>query len=550
MTKIDNFNQQQFEDKIAFEVEDKNLPSISYSLVSRDGMLATGTMQRKGLNHQFTDKTRFRIASQTKMFTSICLMQLVEQGLIDLDVDVSNYLPDFRPKNPFSGENAGPLGDEVTLRKLMSHTAGMVREPKSGHYLDDSNPPLEKTVNELASSVLKNDPSAGIFSYSNAGMAVVGSVVERVSGQTYADYLSENILKPLGMSDSSISSNPTILANLAPAYMWTVDSDVPAPVFDLGGFPAGNIYSTLSDMSRYMICLLRGGFTPEGHRIVSPSSLEQMWTVVGHRPQGYPGLSDYGLGFGVSQLDAWRSVGHGGAVYGFASQISLLPLAGLAIEIISTMDMTNNIVNHLADSGLRMALAAMNMGSPPMPRRTYQKVSTEHFQTLPGHYKNQENNEIVEIIERNGKLFLLGDGMPLQIKPKTGNQFGVDGRLYGEGSDYEFLDLDFSLSGKMIWKNQSWDKTQVIDETPVDPELEPHLGTYGPDINITTLSFQNGNLTCLIEYFYSHICTPLGNNRFKMNGSLYPDEILELGANDENGQPGIRVGPMFLARRS
>jgi CubicO group peptidase (beta-lactamase class C family) len=543
------FDKEQFEERIAFEVKDKEIPSISYTLVSRNSVLASGHVQRDDLSYNFSDETRFRIASQTKMFTCICLMQLVEQGLVDIDVDVSLYIPGFQPKNPFISEKGGPFGNEVTLRKLMSHTAGLIREPKSGHYLDDSNPPLGQTVNELASSELKFDPSASVFSYSNAGMAVVGSVIEHVSGQSYGDYLTTNILKPLGMSDSAIYSDSAILDELAPAFMWTIDSDLPAPVFDLGGSPAGNIFSTLPDMSRFMICLLRGGFLPDGHSLVSPSTLEQMWLIGGQRPKGYAGLSDYGLGFGVGKLDDWHTVGHGGAVYGFASQISMLPLAGFGIEIISTLDMTNNTANHLAESGLRLALAANKMGPSPTKRRAYSEISTEQLQSLPGHYKNQENEEIAEITRRNDKLYLIGDGVPLQIKPKTDTQFYVDGRLYSEGSDYEFLKLEFPQPEKMIWKNQTWAKTTIV-KGQVDAEIEPHLGTYGPEINITTLSYQNNELVCLIEYFHSHICKPIGNNKFIMNGTLYPNETLELGATDEMGQLGIRVGLMFLKRRS
>lgn len=540
---------EQFEKRIAFEVADKDLPSISYILISREETLASGHVLHASADYELSDKTVFRIASQSKMFTAICLMQLVERGQVDIDVPVSQYIPDFNPQNPFAGKASGSLGEDVTLRKLMSHTAGLAREPQSGHYIDDSNPPLAKTVDEMGNSVLKNDPSAGIFSYSNAGLATVGSVVERVSGQSYADYLTANILTPLGMSNSTIVINDAIHDALAPARMWTLDGDVPAPVFDLGGAPAGNIYATLPDMARFMTCLLRGGFTPEGKSIISPASLSQMWTIIGSRPKGYPGLKGYGLGFGVSALDGWKSVGHGGAVYGFGSQFALLPHAGLGILAISTLDSTNNIVNQLSESGLRLALAANNMGKSPAPRRTYLAISTKQLETLPGHYKSQKNNEITEIIQRHGQLYLLGDGMPLQIKPKSGNQFGVDGRLYGEGSDYDHLDLDFSTPGTMVWKGQDWTRIEHNDDAPVDAEIAPHLGTYGPDINITTLSYRNGELVCLIEYFCFHTCKPLGDNRFKMVGTLYPDETLELDAVNEDGQRGIRVGPMFLARR-
>ena len=539
----------EIEARIAFEVADKEIPSISYSLVGREGLIARGYVQRKDLDHALSDKTAFRIASQTKMFTSICLMQLVEQGLVDLDVPVSTYLPGFSPENPFRDEPEGNFGPEVTLRKLLSHTAGLIREPASGHYLDDSFPPLAKTVDEVGRSTLKIDPSVGVFSYSNAGLGVVGRVVEKVSGQAFADYLTSHVLAPLGMHDSAIHSNLAILSNLAPAYMWTLDSDTPAPVFDLGGIPAGNIYATLPDMDLFMTMLLRGGFTNDGADIVSPSSLSQMWQVVGKRPTGHAGLKGYGLGFGVSQLNGWLSVGHGGAVYGYGSQLTVLPGAGLGIVMISTLDCSNHVVHRLTETSLRLALWANKMGKSPELRRSYQPISENQIATLPGRYKCDENDEFAEVIAKNDKLYLIGDGMPLQIKPTSGGEFRIDGRLYGEGSDYAHLELSFPKPATMQWKGQNWSRTDAPDDTAPPPDIAAHLGEYGPDINITTLGFANGALTCMIEYFYLHRCAPIDGNRFKMQGTLYPDETIVLGAVDEAGRSGITIGPMFLARR-
>jgi hypothetical protein len=79
--------------------------------------------------------------------------------------------------------------------------------------------------------------------------------------------------------------------------------------------------------------------------------------------------------------------------------------------------------------------------------------------------------------------------------------------------------------------------------------LAPHLGEYGPDISITNLTYENGSLMCLIEYFHSHRCVPVDGKFYKMFGTLYPEETLELDAEDEAGNRGIRVGPMFLKRR-
>lgn len=539
-----------FEDLIRHEVEDKAIPSISYALVDREGLLAEGHIQRHDRRFDMRADTCFRIGSITKTFTSLAIMQLVEKDLIDLDVDVSEYLPGFQPLNPFVGRESGPYGSQISLRKLMSHTAGIVREPKSGHYLDAARPPLAHTVAELATSTLKQDPSAGLMHYSNAGIAVVGMVIEKVARKSYPDYISENILKPLGMKDTSSGMAPGINERLAPADMWTLEGDSPAPVFNLGGSPAGNIFSTTGDMARYVRCLLRGGFAPDGRAIVSPASLREMWTPIGKRPAGHDkALDGYGLCFGVGDMDGWTSVGHGGAVYGYASQMMLLPAAGVGALIFATLDFANKIASRLGADGLRIALAERKMGARPSRRQSSPPITGEQFAALPGNYRHESTGEVVEVKAKDGKLYLMGEGVPLQIRPVAGPDFVIDGRIYGPGADYPHMNLSFPAPGKLVWKGGNWERIDSLPLEKAPPEIAPHLGEYGPDFNITYLFYSHGGLKCLIEYFCTHACEPVDAGRFRMRGLLYEEEILELDAVDDNGRRGIRVGPMFLERR-
>jgi len=344
----------------------------------------------------------------------------------------------------------------------------------------------------------------GAFSYSNAGFAVVGALIEQVSGQGFGTYLHKNILAPLGMNQTNLQATPAILAALAPARMWCLSGDTPAPVFDLAATPAGNIYSTVPDMERFLHCLFNNGAAPSGQQIV----------------------------------------GHGGAIYGYASQLMLLPKAGLGALVFFTLVGSNATANHLAADGLRMALATQGLGPRPAPRRRFGAPTSEDISLRIGHYACAETKESVEIIAKGPRLFLRGDGMPLEIKPDGKSRFFVDGHLFGDGAHYPHLLLAFSAQGTLSWKGQRWQKTSAA-VSPPPAALIPYLGQYGPTFNPVILSYENGALTCLLEYFYSHTCVPLGDKRYKLQGALFPDEILQLGA-QENGQPGIRVGPMFL----
>ena len=238
------------------------------------------------------------------------------------------------------------------------------------------------------------------------------------------------------MTETAITLTPEIEKRLAPASMWTIDSDVPAPVFDLGGSPAGNIYSTAPDMARLATTLLRGGFGPDGKRLVRPDTLNQMWQPVGMRPPGYGGpQKGYGFGFGVGQMDGWQSVGHSGAVYGYATHMTLLPQAGLGALIFSTLDFTNQIAGNLTTRGLQIALASRKMGDMPARPQPIKSATAAHMSALPGHYVRDDTGAAVDIRVGNGRLYLMGDGVPLELRPVTDTDFIIDGRLHSDGTD-------------------------------------------------------------------------------------------------------------------
>jgi hypothetical protein len=111
------------------------------------------------------------------------------------------------------------------------------------------------------------------------------------------------------------------------------------------------------------------------------------------------------------------------------------------------------------------------------------------------------------------------------------------------------MNLSFPEADRLVWKGAKWSRIGKLPTERVPPEIAPHLGEYGPDFNVTYLSYSHGELKCLIEYFCTHTCEPVDAGRFRMRGLLYEEEILELDAVDDHGRRGIRVGPMFLERR-
>jgi len=152
-------------------------------------------------------ETVFRVGSVSKLFTDIAIMQLVEQGKVDLDAPVSRYLADFHPRNPYDRP--------ITLRQLMSHRSGLVREPPVGSYFDSTSPPLAATIASLNRTTLVYPPETHT-KYSNAAIATVGYVLERVSGKPFAQALAAAVLQPLGMTASGFEPTPALTRELAP----------------------------------------------------------------------------------------------------------------------------------------------------------------------------------------------------------------------------------------------------------------------------------------------------------------------------------------------
>ena len=186
------------------QMKDKQLPSLSIALVDDQQIVWA-----HGFGYADPDKkvpataaTVYRIGSVSKLFTDIGIMQMVEKGKIDLDAPVSTYIPEFKPDNQF--------GKPITLRQLMSHRSGLLRESPVGHYFDPTEPSLKGTVLSMNGLPLIYPPETRI-KYSNIGVATVGYVLERMNGERFPAYLKKAVLGPLGMESSAFEPEPKLM---------------------------------------------------------------------------------------------------------------------------------------------------------------------------------------------------------------------------------------------------------------------------------------------------------------------------------------------------
>jgi CubicO group peptidase (beta-lactamase class C family) len=264
------------------------------------------------------DATLFRPGSISKLFTWTAVMQQVEQGKLDLDRDVNDYL-DFKIPATYP--------KPITLRNLMTHTPGF-EEAFKNLILDTTH--IEPLGPYLAAHVPNRIyPPGEVPAYSNYGAALAGYIVQRVSGQPFAEYVDAHIFKPLGMQHSTFAQPLPALLKPLMSNGYITASEPPHPFEVIWDAPAGALSTTAADISRFMIAHLQNG-QYNGATILRPETAALM-----HAPQSgpHPALNQMALGFYEDNLNGHRIIGHGGDTIYFHSQLGLVLDSGTGLFV-------------------------------------------------------------------------------------------------------------------------------------------------------------------------------------------------------------------------
>jgi D-alanyl-D-alanine dipeptidase/CubicO group peptidase (beta-lactamase class C family) len=464
-----------------------------------------------------------RPASISKLFTATALMRLVEQGRVDLDVPVATYLPDFAPESPFGGE--------VTLRHLLGHRAGLVREPPVGHYFDPSEPSLAATVHSLNDTRLVFAPGSG-FKYSNPGPGVVGQVVANVTGRPFEQAVRELVLEPLGLRDSDFAPRRDLVARQAHGVMWTYDGrDIPTPEFAFGFGPAADLRSTVVDLVHFA----RSWSPFATTRVLRPDTQAVMWQL----PDGQ--TAGCGLGFFVRPFEGHRQVGHDGAVYGFASALRALPEQGLAVAVVVTKDFANAVAEAIADRALLAALA--NRRGDVLPPPSFPRpLGVEAARRLAGHYRCGEN--WVDLYERGGELIYDPNiGMRTRLRRLRGGVLVSDDPL--SLGDRQLLEL---AGGRLHDGEEEYVRDDSVPAVP-PAELLPLLGEYGWDHNVLVVYEDRGRLAVLIEWVVRDLPEQRGPDDYWFPPGMYGGDSLRFERDGDGEVTAAVVGGARFIRR-
>lgn len=387
-----------------------------------------------------TPSSIFRIASITKLFTCTAIMQLRDQGKLQLDDPIQQYLPWFNIKNQFSDAPA------IAIRHLMTHTSGLPREAAFPYWTDHKFPTLEQMIEALPGQETIY-PSETKWKYSNLGMALLGLIVEAASGEKYEDYIQHHILDPLQMSSTSVNLPDDHKKRLAIGYGRRLPDGARKimPFTDSNGLtPAANISSTVADLAKFASLQFRNG-NAAGNQILKGSTLREMQRVHWLQPSWNSG---WGLGFSTWQRDGKTFIGHGGWVAGYRTQLLICPENKIAVIVMSNAEdgspsfFANKIFDIIAPA-IKKAVA------PPSEIAK----SNPAWQIYLGKYSDPTDWEY-EVMILNDRLVLYGYDYPPEENPKSGiidltPVHGHTFRMTGENGDGELLIFEMGPDAKV-----------------------------------------------------------------------------------------------------
>lgn len=384
----------QIDHYIAESMREQATPGLALAITDRDRLLAVRNYGYANLDARapVTDKTLFEFGSIGKSFTAICFLQLAEEGKVDLQAPVADYLPWFSVRSRYA---------PITLHHLLTHTSGLVGG-------SDFSPDQRYEVWALRETEA-SEPGVK-HRYSNVGYKTLGLAMEAITGRPYGELVQERILMPLGMHDTVPSITNEIRHRLAVGYNdgfsdrpWRPEYGFePAPWLETNTGD-GCIVATAADLATYLRMLLNRGVGPNG-RILSEESFALMTTP-------YPDAAAddlYGYGIDVTPKDGRPRIGHGGGMVGYISAMVGDVDAGIGVIVFkNAMQNTSTI----ADFALSCAINALaGEPLPELPGPTEVDLTP-----YPGEYRDGDG--VVTVSIEDGKLDLQRGAETLSLDP-------------------------------------------------------------------------------------------------------------------------------------
>lgn len=386
-----------------------------------------------------TAQTICRIASITKLFTSTAIMQLRDDGLLQLDDPVKKHLPWFQLRNPH------PDTPVVTIRHLLAHAGGLPREAAFPYWSTNEFPSVEEVQAALPDQEFAL-PTSSDWKYSNLSFMLAGEIVAAVAKLPYNAYVTENILQPLGLTNTFVDTIPSDHPLLAVGYGRRLPnvartSGIYTDCRGMG--PAANMASNVEDLAKFVMLQFRSG-PRQGQQVLAGPSLREMHRVQWLNDDWSAGR---GMGFYVWRLHGRTLVGHGGALPGYRSDLQCAPTDKVGVVVLTNADdglpliYMDKAFQWLAPALLKAAAA-----------KTEAATTVVEWQRYLGRYRNSWGDGQVMLYQ--GELVLIAPTEPdplvgmIKLKPVNTHTFRMETKEYF-GSNGELAIFELDESGKV-----------------------------------------------------------------------------------------------------
>ncbi|MFC1939284.1 serine hydrolase domain-containing protein [Chloroflexota bacterium] len=494
-----------------------NIPGLAIVVTDREELLRVSTYGFTDLANQvpIVPDTMFEIGSLGKPFTSIALLQLRDEGKLDLHEPVTQYLPWFRVQSEYP---------PITVHHLMNHTAGIVRGTDlAPHGLYES-----WALRETKTTA----PPGEYFSYSNIGYKTLGFLLERLTGQSLKEVIQSRVLDPLGMTQTRPIITTETRERAAIGYCGIYDDRpehtshklVPA-IWSEYGTGDGCEASTATDMAIYLRMLLNRGQGPR-NRLISEESFDLM-TLHGI----WTGGDYYGYGLATYPGDGRTYIGHGGGNAGFRSAIVVDMEAGLGVVfLLNRMGETDPVVA-AAQHILTVVRAGHRREEIPAPPPTTEPSSIQNAKDYAGTYHT--SNRVLKLIAADGKLLLDYEGRVVPLERRAPDSF------YAGHPDLNLFLLDFKREeGKVVeaFHGYHWYVNNLYTgprrfDYPKEWEAYPgHYRTRSPELSNFRVVLRKGALALIIPWGNTEPLIPLGDSIFRIGEDSRSPETLRFDA--------------------
>jgi CubicO group peptidase (beta-lactamase class C family) len=453
-----------------------------------------------------TPETVYRIGSISKLFTVMATMQLAEQGKIDIDQPLKSYLPEFSVKTRF------PDADPITLRSIMTHHSGLPSGVSKGMW--SSEPPatlLYRLEDEYAAY-----PPNYVLSYSNAAMALLGLMIERVSETDFCAYMEKSILNGLGMQQSSFKLPPEIGGLLSRGYRSSTETEQ-VPLRDLA---AGSMYSNVIDLSRFLKMVFANGRVAN-LQILRPDTIDEML-----RPQNERVALDFdkriGLGWflNYARFKNLKIAGHDGGTPLFRTSLMIVPEKKIGVVVLTNSAEGARIHRKIGKEALKLALEAktgISVEDNDIRIDPPDKAASEQMlQSFVGKYATLD---MLGAVERKEKVLDANfESYKFQLIPSSNGKFGVERYLLGifplkkignlELFKIQVRRTDFAGRELMAvhYDNRHWFSADKINPLPLPAKWENALGKYqiiNPDKHSTPEDIRLSKKEGVVEISYN-----------------------------------------------